>query len=204
MNVQDIDAAEVRDNTDAPRISDQFRRRWSPRALSGAAVSSAEIEQLVEAARWAPSCFNAQPWRFTYALNGTDAFNALFTTLVEGNQAWVKQAGALVAVISRTRYEHNDKAAPTHSFDAGAAWMSMALQAQQMGLVSHGMQGFDLAAAREVLKVPDVYDLPALIAVGRPGSIDSLPESYRDRETPSSRKPLAEILYTENFEGLEQ
>ncbi len=202
MIVKDVDAAAVRKAADSPEISPIFLTRWSPRALSGKALNRGEVEALVEAARWAPSCFNAQPWRFAYTLAGTASFDALFATLVEGNQAWAQRAGALIAVISRRQYEHNDKPAATHSFDAGAAWMSLALQAQHMGLVSHGMQGFDNSAAREVLKVPDVYDLPALIAVGQPGEVDTLPEAYREREAPSPRKPLTEILHTDTFEGL--
>ena len=199
MNVQDLDAGSTRHDADAPRIAAQFLQRWSPRTLSGEALTRDELETLIEAARWAPSCFNAQPWRFAYSLAGTPGFEALFATLVEGNQAWANRAGALVAVISRTEYERNGKPAPTHSFDVGAAWMSLALQAQHMGLVSHGMQGFDADAARDVLKVPSVYDLPALIAVGRPGDIDKLPEAYREREVPSLRKPLHEILFNDTF-----
>lgn len=202
MNVTDIDAVAARGSSDELTIDPRFLQRWSPRALSGKALTHEEMETLIEAARWAPSCFNAQPWRFAYALAGTDGFDRLFETLVEGNQAWAGKAGALVAVISRTKFEHNDKDAATHSFDAGAAWMSMALQSGMMGLVCHGMQGFDGTAARRVLAVPEVYDLPALIAVGHPGEIDDLPENFREKESPSKRKPLEEILFIDNFEDL--
>ena len=122
--------------------------------------------------------------------------------VVEAAVLYDEKHGALIAVISRTEYERNGKPAPTHSFDAGAAWMSLALQAEHMGLVSHGMQGFDAAAARDVLKVPGVYDLPALIAVGYPGDIAPLPEDYREHEAPSLRRPLHEILFTDTFEEL--
>lgn len=118
---------------------------------------------------------------------------------METNQSWAKNAGALVGVASRTRYEHNDKPAPTHSFDTGAAWMSLALQAAHMGLVTHGMQGFDQAAARATFKVPAIYDLPAIIAVGYPGDVESLPADLKSREAPSPRKPLAEILHRNTF-----
>lgn len=202
MNVWDIDAAERRKQADMPDIDPAFVRRWSPRAFSGQALTRAQLASLVEAARWAPSCFNAQPWRFAYALAGTSGFGALFSTLVAGNQAWAEKAGALIAVVSRSRYEHNDKPAPTHSFDAGAAWMSLALQARHMGLVAHGMQGFDAEAAREVLSLPDVYELPALIAVGHPGNVEDLPEDYQEREKPSGRKSLDEILFEDDFSRL--
>ena len=202
MNVLDIDAAEQRRQSGAPDIDPRFTGRWSPRAFSGQALTRPQIESLIEAARWAPSCFNAQPWRFAYALGGTDGFTALFETLVEANQAWAGKAGALIAVVSRSRYEHNDKPAPTHSFDAGAAWMSLALQARHMGLVAHGMQGFDAQAAREVLSLPEVFDLPALIAVGHPGNVEDLPEKYQEREKPSGRKSLDEILFKDDFSKL--
>lgn len=200
MNVSDINALDTRDS-DYP-IDPMFLARWSPRAMSGDQVTADEIKTLIDAARWAPSCFNAQPWRFASAVSGQPEFDALFETLLEGNQAWARQSGALVAVISRTRYERNDKDAPTHSFDAGAAWMSLALQARTMGLVSHAMQGFNADAARKVLAVPAVYDLPALIAIGKPGDISVLTDDYQSRETPSERKPLSDILFHGDFKEL--
>lgn len=180
----------------------QFISRWSPRAMAGKTLDEAQMHSLLEAARWAPSCFNAQPWRFAYALRDSEHWQGLFDALVEANQLWVARAGALIAVASRRNYEHNDKPAPTHSFDAGAAWMSLALQAQHMGLVAHGMQGFDPQAARLALQLPDAYDLPAIIAVGYPGDIDALPEKLREREQPSGRKSPAEIAFRGNFAGL--
>lgn len=202
MNVSDIDAASVRAVTAGLSTGSQFPSRWSPRAMSGEAVTAAELDSLLEAARWAPSCFNAQPWRFAAVTRDSSAWPALFETLVAGNQAWVEAAGAIIAVISRTRYEHNDKPAPTHSFDAGAAWMSLALQASSLGLVAHGMQGFDQDAARAQLQVPDLYDLPCLVAIGRPGLVSELPEGFAEKETPSPRKALGEIAFRDSFAGL--
>lgn len=200
MNVSDINVLEARKSDHS--IDNIFLERWSPRALSGDIVSEEQVHCLIEAARWAPSCFNAQPWRFAYAIRGEAAFDRIFETLVEANQAWVSNAGALIAIVSRTHYEQNDKLAPTHSFDAGAAWMSLALQASGMDLVAHAMQGFNPDAARQALAIPEVYDLPAIIAIGHPGNTGTLPEDYQAREQPSSRKPLAEILFHENFKEL--
>ncbi len=202
MNVNEIDAASVRRDDAAPVIAPLFLSRWSPRAMARKPLSTSELNTLIEAARWAPSCFNAQPWRFACSVSGTPGFDELSTTLVAGNQAWASGAGALIGVVSRTRYERNDNPAATHSFDAGAAWMSLALQAQHMGLVAHGMQGFDVRAARQVLHVPDVYDLPAIVAVGHPWEVDALPEAYREKEVPSQRKPLKDILFIDNFKDL--
>lgn len=203
MNVSEIDAAGQREATAGTTPDPQFPGRWSPRAMSGALLDQDIVDTLLEAARWAPSCFNAQPWRFAWAARDTAAWEALFATLVEGNQTWAQHAGGLLAVISRREFEHNGKPADTHAFDAGAAWMSLALQADRMGIVSHGMRGFDKDAARAALGVPDVYDLHAIIAIGHPGDIDDLPEPYREREQLSPRKALAEIAFEGNFEGLE-
>jgi len=202
MNVADIDALETRQITPGTNPDAGFVGRWSPRAMAGTAISEAELRTLLEAARWAPSCFNAQPWRFAYALRDTEHWQPLFDTLVEGNQAWARNAGALIAVIARTEYEHNGKRAVTHEFDTGAAWMSLALQARHLGLIAHGMLGFDAAALRSALRVPDLYTTPAVIAVGHPGNLEDLPEGYREREVPSARKPLEEIAFIGDFGSL--
>jgi len=199
MRINEINAVAVRQTDVEATVSDQFLARWSPRAMSGQALTVEQVSCLIEAARWAPSCFNAQPWRFAWAIAGTPHWQPLFDSLIEANQRWVKNAGALIAVASRIEFEHNDQPAPTHSFDAGAAWMSMALQGQEMGLASHGMRGFDMDQAREALAVPELYDLPAIIAVGYPGDIEELPESLRAREAPSDRKKHEEIAFEGRF-----
>ena len=183
-------------------MHEQFLDRWSPRAMTGQSLQESELLTLMEAARWAPSCFNAQPWRFAYVANGSAGWQDLLATLVPGNQAWAARAGALIAVVSRTEFEHNGASAPTHAFDAGAAWMSLALQASAMGLVAHGMRGFDLQAARDCLRIPELYDLQAIIAVGYPGRVEDLADAYQERELPSSRKALAEIAFAGGFELL--
>ena len=204
MNVSDIKVAEHRDATAGLSVDQRFLDRWSPRAMTGQSLQESELLTLVEAARWAPSCFNAQPWRFAYVANGSSGWQELLATLVPGNQAWAARAGALIAVISRREFEHNGASAPTHAFDAGAAWMSLALQASAMGLVAHGMRGFELDAARNCLQVPDLYELQAIIAVGHPGRVEDLADAYQDRELPSGRKALAEIAYAGSFEQLTQ
>lgn len=195
MNVQAIDAHALRfiDTNRFPTLDRRFPARWSPRAMAGTALTHGEMETLLEAARWAPSCFNAQPWRFAYALRATPHWPKFLDLLLDGNRTWAANAGALVAVASRRRYERNDQPAPTHSFDAGAAWMSLALQATQLGLVAHGMWGFRNEDARAALQLGDAYELCAMVAVGYPGDLDVLPAELRDREVPSDRKPLAEI-----------
>ena len=203
QSIKEINAADLRAGDSLADVHPQFLARWSPRAFAGESLKHDDVAVLVEAARWAPSCFNEQPWRFAYRLAAEQGFAALLGTLVEGNRAWAQRAGALLAVASRRRFEHNDKPSPTHEFDAGAAWMSLALQAQQMGLFAHGMAGFDHESARKVLAVPEGYELHAIVALGRPGTLSDLPEVLQARERPSSRKPLGDILWAGDFSALE-
>ena len=170
-----------------------FLDRWSPRAMSGEGVSDEELMTLFEAARWAPSSYNNQPWRILYARRETGQWPVFFNLLVEGNQAWAKDAGVLLLFVSKETFDFNGKPAPTHSFDAGAAWENLALQATKLGLVTHGMQGFDYERARAELNIPEGFRVEAMIAVGRPGDPAQLPEHLREREAPSGRKPLSEI-----------
>lgn len=179
---------------DAP-AHDQFRRRWSPRSMSGRALSLQAIQTLCEAGRWAPSCFNSQPWRFIYALPDTPEWDKLFGLLMDVNQLWAAKAGALVALVSRTHFQGNDAPAATHSFDAGSAWMSMALQAQHMGLAAHAMWGFHHDQAPQVLDLDDMFATQAIIAFGHPAAAEDLPEPLRERELPSPRKPLEALMF---------
>ena len=180
-------------------IDPLFLNRWSPRAMSGEEISEQDLMILFEAARWAPSSNNNQPWRFLYARRNTDNWDLFFTLLGEGNQVWTKEAAVLIVVLSKKTFDHNGKPARTHSFDAGAAWENLALQGSQKGLALHGMQGFDYDRAREVLNVPDDHQVEAMIAIGRPGKKEDLPERLREREVPSGRKEVAEIAFEGQF-----
>ena len=180
-------------------IEPLFHERWSPRAMSGERLSEAELMSLFEAARWAPSCFNDQPWRFLYAERGGELWSGFFDLLVEGNQRWVVNAAVLVVVLSRTTFERNDSPSPTHSFDAGAAWQNLALQGSRMDLVVHGMAGFDYHAARAALAVPESFSVEAMIAIGKPAPVHTLHESLRERELPSERKPVSAFAYAGAF-----
>ena len=122
---------------------------------------------LFEAARWAPSSYNNQPWRFIYAKKDTKHWEVLFNLLVEGNKACAKNASVLIVVIARKNFEFNEKPARTNQFDAGAAWENIALEATFRGLATHGMQGFDYEKARKDLEIPDNFDVLAMIAIGR-------------------------------------
>lgn len=174
---------------------DIFPSRWSPRAMSGEEIEHGELMSLFEAARWAPSAFNAQPWRFIYARRGTEHWDALFDLLVEMNQSWAKNAAALVVIVADGLFEHNGKPNNTHALDTGAAWQSLALQGSMRGLVVHGMAGFDSTRARESLGVPDRFHVLAMAAIGKRGRVEDLPEKLREREVPSDRRPVAESVF---------
>jgi len=185
--------ARTSDRPIAPAILD----RWSPRAFDDSAIDEATLLTLIEAARWAPSAYNAQPWRFVYGLRGTEAFDALVSALLPFNAAWAEKAGALVYVLSDKLITPPGKteAVPsgTHGFDAGAAWGYFALQATLHGLHTHAMAGFDPARAAEVIGSGDRYQIHAAVAVGRIGDPASLPAALQAREDPSDRRPLSEI-----------
>lgn len=182
-------------------INPLFVNRWSPRAMSGEEISHDDLMGLFEAARWAPSSYNNQPWRFIYAKKNTDHWQRLFSLLVEGNKTWAKNAAVIVVVISRKNFEFNEKPAITHQFDAGAAWENLALEATSRELVTHGMQGFDFNEARKVLGIPDSFDVMAMIAIGKLGQKENLPRDLQEREYPSNRKPLEEIVMEGKFIG---
>ena len=188
-----IDGSDVREPQAQHPVDELFLDRWSPRALSGEAISDEELLTLFEAARWAPSSYNNQPWRILYARRETEQWDAFFGLLVEGNQGWAKDAAALLLFVSKETFDFNGKPYPTHSFDTGAAWENLALQATLRGLVTHGMQGFDYERARAELNIPEGFRVEAMIAVGRPGDPAKLPEHLREREAPSGRKSLSEI-----------
>ncbi len=184
-------------------IHPQFTERWSPRALSGEALPLATLMSFFEAARWAPSSSNVQPWRFVYGLAGTPGFDAIFSTLVQFNKDWAQKASALVAVISAKNWPAREgfepKAFPSHSFDTGSAWMSLALQAQHAGWVAHAMGGFDAAALAQALGVPQDHAIEAVVALGKQADKSVLSPALQEREAPSARKPLAEIVAEGQF-----
>ncbi|TWT42049.1 malonic semialdehyde reductase [Phycisphaerae bacterium RAS1] len=170
-----------------------FWRRWSPRAMSGQAVSEADLKRLFEAARWAPSTYNEQEWRFLYAHRGGAHWAAFFELLLPANQVWCKDAGVLMVLTAKKTFTLNGKPNPVYAIDAGSAWQNLALQGSHMGLVVHGMAGFNADKARSDLEIPDDYAVLAMIAVGHPGDPQRLPKELAERETPTGRKKVEEF-----------
>lgn len=179
-------------------IDDIFLKRHSPRAMSGEKISEEELMTLFEAARWAPSSYNLQPWRFIYAMRETKEFENMFSFLIDFNKSWCINAGVLIVTISK-KVDDKGRANVTHSFDTGSAWENLSLQASYMGLVAHGMSGLDYSVAKEKLGIPDDYNVEMMIAVGKPGKIENLPEALRAHEKISDRKPLKEIVFEGKF-----
>jgi nitroreductase len=170
-----------------------FTDRWSPRAMSGAPLPHDELMLLFEAARWAPSSGNYQPWRMLYALRDTPHWPLFLGLLVESNRLWAQHGGALVLFLSKKTFD-DGRVSVTHAFDTGAAWENFALQASQRNLVVHGMQGFDYDRARSELKVPADFQVNAMAVVGTPGDAQLLPESVRARERPNDRRPVSQSV----------
>jgi len=184
-------------------IDPLFLDRWSPRAFDAAPMPEADLLTLFEAARWAPSAFNAQPWRFLYARRDDADWPLFLSLLIPWNQGWAHSASVLIYILSDTLPFIGKDGAPapshTHSFDAGAAWACLALQATKLGYLAHGMSGIELDRAREELRVPERFRIEAAVAVGRLGDPAILPEKLRAREAPSERLPLEERVFHGRF-----
>lgn len=180
-------------------INPIFVNRWSPRSMTGEEISHDDLMGLFEAARWAPSSYNNQPWRFIYAKRNTENWDKIYSLMVEGNKNWAKNASVLVVVVSRKDFEYNEKPARTYQFDAGSAWENLALEATSRGLATHAMQGFDYDKAKVDLEVPENFDVMAMIAIGKRGQKESLPSNLQKNEYPTDRKPLEEIVMEGRF-----
>ncbi len=184
-------------------IDKLFLDRWSPRAFSNETLPEADLLTILEAAHWAPSASNLQPWRFLYALRGSEHWDRFLSVLIDFNQGWVKSAGALLFVISRTHSGElgsaEQKPSYSHSFDAGAAWGFLAIQAHLAGYEAHGMTGFHVEKAYEVLGIPDGFRVEAAVAIGKIGDKNQLPEKLREREVPSQRNPLSGLAFNGTF-----
>lgn len=184
-----------------PRVAALIIERWSPRSFDGTEIPQADLDTIFEAAGWAPSAFNLQPWKFLYARRGDANWQRFLSLLIDFNQSWASRASALVFIVSNRLQERGENRSEnySHSFDAGAAWALMALQATAMGYHAHGMTGIHVEKAIEELGIPPDHRLEAAIAIGRKGPLEALPEALREREAPSGRKQLADIAIAGNF-----
>jgi len=186
----------------SPEVLDVIRDRWSPRSFVETAVPQADLDIILEAAGWAPSAFNVQPWRFLYAHRGDENWDRFLDLLVDFNRAWAKDASVLVFVVSDILQRKDDGTASpnhSHSFDAGASWVLAALQATVMGYHAHAMSGVKFEKAKKELGIPDDHRLEAAFVIGKQGPKEKLPEALQQREQPSGRKPVSDIAWAGNF-----
>ncbi len=178
-------------------VHELIASRWSPRAFSDRDVSREQLISLLEAARWAPSCYNEQPWCFIVARKSdTKTHEKLLGALMEVNQLWARHAPLLILTLGKKTFSHNGTPNPYALHDAGMALSNLALQATALGLSVHFMGGFDRDAARAAFAIPDDYELGAVAAIGYAGDPKGLPENFRQAEmAPRTRKPLADLVY---------
>ena len=196
-----LSAVEVHKLKQAPALDGvlpTILHRWSPRSFSDRDVSPADLKTIFEAARWAASSYNEQPWRFFVGRRNSPTYQKILGALIEFNQAWAKSAPVLILGAARTTFSHNDAPNRVALYDLGAAASYLTLQAAALGLSSHQMAGFDEAAARKALEIPESYILGAVIAVGYQGEPAALPnEQMLAQETsPRARKSLSEIAFS--------
>ena len=180
-------------------VADLIARRWSGRAIAAdQPVSREQLLALLEAARWAPSCFGDEPWRYLVWDRFADPENwqRAFACLAEANQAWVKNAPILLLSVAAPNFGHNGQLNRWAQHDVGAANENICLQAMDLGLVAHQMGGFDADKAKAAFAIPADHQCMAMIAIGHPAPADSLPDALRERElAPRKRKPLDEIVF---------
>lgn len=189
-----------RANTAVP-IHPPIADRWSPRAFGPEDLSKDDELGLLEAARWAPSCFGAEPWRFVIGVRGRGQSHATIAeTLVPANRLWAEKAPMLMITLARDEFEHNGKPNAWAQHDVGLAMGQLGIEASARGLILHQMGGFNADKARELLKIPAGYTPIAAVAIGHPGDPASLPEELEKRERePRARKPMAEIVFDGEF-----
>ena len=184
-------------------INETIAKRWSGRAYNPEKmVSNDQLIALVEAARWAPSCFGDQPWRFVVCNKNTDAqsWQQGFSCLAESNKLWAQDAPLLLVVCADSLFSHNLQPNRWAQYDTGAASENLCLQASSMGLMAHQMGGFNATAARIAFSIPEQFALMAIISVGYPADSASLTSEILSRETAArKRKPLNELFFSSSW-----
>lgn len=173
-----------------------FVNRWSSRAFAARPVAEQTLLAILEAARWAPSSNNFQPWRFIVAREESQ-LKLFHEFIVPGNLEWAAQAPVLILLLSSV--QEDGKMNGAHAFDTGAAWASIAMQASLLGLNTRAIGGYDRVKARELLSIPANFELHAVVALGYPGSTELLPDKFKDRNVPSGRRPLQESIIWGDF-----
>lgn len=176
-------------------VLEEVKTRWSPRAFDpDRPVPEEDLLGVMEAARYAPSCFNEQPWRYNVAVKGEEDYGKILDVLVEGNREWAANAPVLMIITARKRFARNDKENRWHIFDAGASWGFLSLEANRRGLHTHAMAGFSVSRTREVFDLDEDFSIIAAVAMGYYGNKEDLNPELQKKEKPGLRKPTREIL----------
>lgn len=178
-------------------IMPEIQNRWSPRAFDTLPIPREDVMALLEAAHYAPSCFNEQPWRFILA-DEEDTLSRMRSILNPANQAWASSAPVLLLIVSHKTFGQNGKDNYWHMFDAGTAWGFLSLEAERRHLITHAMAGFSKERARAAFTISDDYDLITVVAIGRYGNKSSLNEELQLREHPETRKDIDDLLLKTN------
>lgn len=201
MTISTHSAAEAHRLKRAPAIDGVppvVLERWSPRSFESREVDPADLKRVFEAARWAPSCFNEQPWRFIVAKRESNVFNNLVAAMSTGNQAWAPKAPVLILGTAKKHFTQSDNPNRFALFDLGAASVSITLEATALGLATHQMAGFDEEAVRKALSVPEEFAIGSIMALGYQGQPSALPNEkmIASEIAPRTRKPLSEIVFS--------
>jgi len=196
--MSEISLDEVKLGTAAGPVEELFLKRWSPRAYADKPVSDADLKTIFEAASWAASSYNEQPWRFVVGRKGDAVYGKIFSALMAMNQAWAQSAPVLYASFAKKTFSHNGSPNGVAMHDVGAASALAALQATALGLYAHGMAGFDGGALRAALDVPEDFVPVACWAVGYAGDPETLPDGFKEAElAPRTRKGLEQVVFGE-------
>lgn len=181
-------------------IHELIKKRWSPRAFANNEPSREILLTLFEAAQWAPSSFNEQPWAFLVGCKDSAAYRQIYDTLAPFNQGWAVKAPVLAVACAKRNFSHNDQINRHYMYDTGAAMAYLALEATHQGLYVHQMAGFDVDKITDSFEIPDTYEALTVVAIGYIGNAQELSDKYKESElNERSRKPLADILYAETW-----
>ena len=174
-------------------ILPQIKERWSPRAFSDEKISKDDLYAILEAASYAPSCFNEQPWRFILA-DEEKSLVKMRSILYASNLQWAQKAPVLLLIMAKKTFSLNNENNFWHMFDTGTAWGFLSLEAQKRGIMTHAMGGFSMSKARKLFKIPEDYEIVTVVAIGRYGDKEQLSDELKERESPETRKNISELL----------
>jgi nitroreductase len=199
MTMTAVEVHQLKRAPAAEGVIPEILHRWSPRSFSDRPVGPSDLRTVFEAARWAASSYNEQPWRFLVGRKGSDTYERILSVLGEFNQQWARTAPVLILDATRTRFVRNGSENPVALYDLGAAAATLSYQATALGLHTHQMAGFDREAARKVFHLPPEFIFGAAIALGYQGEPSALtaPQMLEQEVAPRNRKPLSEIVFSE-------